>query len=1004
MKIQKSRNSWQPEKDYSSVCHQQGRMLTDADLTEQALISRDRLGQALRDLVGSGVPKHDGLLRLDESGPTLHWGCVYVDGVSGQVRAASDAPDTGLFAYDHQLYYPQAPARPTGAHRLYVDVWERSLGWLEDESLRDPGLHGADTSARTQTTAQVKWCDSALDPLCAEINPSMGDARLKLVLRSTSTSTDPCDPCADELALNDPVGNYLFRVEVHDVSYDQNDQPTALVLKWSSENGAEAYATSDVPPDFASNQFVYEFFDASSERHLGNHLARDGANQRVIDGQRADLIQPFDALSPQALSYVRRWDGWCRIEKNGDDWTVSEGFEGNIELSDEIAANTPGHINHDEGSISIELRALSLTLELADHPLLAGDYWHVPVREVVHQPGDILLQDADGNGVPPQGEPHHYLLLVDVADDGSMTLPAQSECDPYQACQPFVFPSLTDLRTRDICYTQPDCADPSVQTLLADQEPALQNQQVKLAAVLDALLCRTNTSTIPLDKQSELCGLLQDSAIVTVQDALNALCAHENAGCATFTVAPSANWFDVFDQIPSGGNAHICFLEGDYRTSQTVRVRSKGHLKITAAGQASRFICADKESVISFEQCQSVNLDDGLYIAGRSGAGSSNDPDHDDINGALTFRQCAEVNLRRLVLRCAAGTRLFASCLTVHNLPSNPGSVRIQACRAEVGYQQIGFLLLNQDRVTVEDNIIQVRKKPKSMTVDAMLKDHQIARNVRDLMVREAVVRDFNQLSPTQRTSLQNVQINQSSGGRQVMLRSPIAGSHWRRVLETVTPGAVYATNTALLGGIKHAAVELLRNPPLRANHSTFASWIAELNQQNPAVMRQGIVCGGSHMREVRISNNTLQGVLLGIQIGVSDRSGRKGAQAMQVGRTRIEGNSVQVQLSPLADRRRGGIFVGNCSQLSLYDNSVRVQRFRATSRVRVESIRVYGFLGRKIILKDNFSSQCDIGARITPLGMEQKSYQWLVADNLFDKAVRAVQAPDIVKQRNNLT
>ena len=68
MKIQKSRNSRQPAKDYSSVCHQQGRMLTDSDLTEQALISRDRLNEALKDVIGSGTPRHGALLQVTESG------------------------------------------------------------------------------------------------------------------------------------------------------------------------------------------------------------------------------------------------------------------------------------------------------------------------------------------------------------------------------------------------------------------------------------------------------------------------------------------------------------------------------------------------------------------------------------------------------------------------------------------------------------------------------------------------------------------------------------------------------------------------------------------------------------------------------------------------------------------------------------------------------------------------------------------------------------------------
>ena len=111
------------------------------------------------------------------------------------------------------------------------------------------------------------------------------------------------------------------------MSVDAGDQPSAVVLKWSSGNGAEAYATADVPPDFASSQFVYEFFDETTEKRLGAHPGRDSAGQRIIDGQRAPLVNLFSDSSPLAKEFVRRWDGWCRIEKNGSDWQLSEGFE-----------------------------------------------------------------------------------------------------------------------------------------------------------------------------------------------------------------------------------------------------------------------------------------------------------------------------------------------------------------------------------------------------------------------------------------------------------------------------------------------------------------------------------------------------------------------------------------------------------------------------------------------------------------------------------------------------
>ena len=47
------------------------------------------------------------------------------------------------------------------------------------------------------------------------------------------------------------------------------------------------------------------------------------------------------------------------------------------------------HVTQGGASVGIELRLISLHIELADHPMLAGDYWTAPVRESIHQLDDI---------------------------------------------------------------------------------------------------------------------------------------------------------------------------------------------------------------------------------------------------------------------------------------------------------------------------------------------------------------------------------------------------------------------------------------------------------------------------------------------------------------------------------------------------------------------------------------------------------------------------------------
>lgn len=481
MKIQNSRNSKQDDKDYSAVCHQQGRMITDFDLNEQALISRDRLNLALKDVIGSGTPRCDALLQVDDENiPSLHWGIIYVDGIRAEARVdkrvektlpefppiidpdisfadrlrvnpQGSSTENGL-NYAFQLYYPQAPELPNTSHKLYVDVWDRTVIWLEDDKLRDPGLYGADTTTRTQTMAQVKWCDQDTDPMCL---PTIGNARLHLRLRSLSSNSDPCDPCAEELELNEPVGNYHFRAEIHDVHYDDDNNADMAVLKWSSENGAEAYKATDTPPDFASNQFVYEYFDEISEKQLGRHLAHDNSGQSLIDGKRINIQNELSDAPPK--DYIRRWNGWCKIEKTGSDWKVTEGFEGPFDLTSDINSG-PGKVTNAGNTITIELDVITLKIELDDHALLAGDYWNTAVRESIHTEGDVLLQAKNSTkGALPDGEHHHYMLLVNVDVTGNMSLPAISDCDKYKACQPVQFPSLTDLRADDICFDNSQC-------------------------------------------------------------------------------------------------------------------------------------------------------------------------------------------------------------------------------------------------------------------------------------------------------------------------------------------------------------------------------------------------------------------------------------------------------------------------------------------------------------------------------------------------------------------
>ena len=460
MKTQISNSTFDILKRYSGVYQQMGRPLTDADWNEMPDIVKHRLADALSDVIGSGTPRGRGIVRIIEHPDgsqtyDLRWGYVYVDGIIAQVRpdpAATLSDPLGLaLEYDHQADFPQAPALPAGDDTLYVDVWDRTVTALEDGRLRDPGLHGADTCTRTQTMAQVKWCPTTLDPENPQHNPAIGDALLTLAVREGSTDPDPCDPCDDEIALQDKVGNYLFRVEVHDVEYDAGGNPVRVVLKWSAENGAEQYAVDNPAIGFAADDFAYEFYsgpieDMASEKHPGRHLATG------FSPIRGALTKGYPDTAPGGFSLVRRWDGFCELQKSGADWTLVDGVDRGIDLATGSSAAAHGHVA-EGATVEINLDVINLAIELADHQLLAGDFWFHTVREAVDVAGSEIM-----SAEKPRGILHHYLTLG--TNSGGVFTAFDSE-----QCKRFEFPPLTDIRAKDICTAGGTCDQTDIRTV-----------------------------------------------------------------------------------------------------------------------------------------------------------------------------------------------------------------------------------------------------------------------------------------------------------------------------------------------------------------------------------------------------------------------------------------------------------------------------------------------------------------------------------------------------------
>jgi len=625
MKTQISRDSFNGDKRYSGVYLQQGRMITDADWNEETEISRRRLDDALADAVTSGVPRDNGLELEAVAGQPLRLrqGRLYAGGV-GALVTGTQADPAQPFGLNQQadLPLPDGVTPPAAGYRLYADVWERAATSLEDATqLRDPAFHGADTAARTQTMAQVKWCGVGVDPENPAINPQMGDAKLTLTLRSQLAGLDPCDPCAREITVPSRVGNYLFRLEVHAVEGGPKN-PTLLVLKWSSENGAEAHGVGTEPADFKGSDWVYEYFTTRTEKHLGVHLAGG------IAPLAGELVEGFPDAAPAGFPLVRRWDGYCILRRQGNQWSLDDGRERGVDLSTGSAAEADGHVEFSNNSLGVQLSTLTLDLGLSNQAsFVAGDYWLAPVRESVHGPGDVVLDDT-----PPAGIRHHYLLLTTVDAAGALVVPDTNRQ------QRLDFPSLTTLAARDVDYTANcpsglfDASHDTVQKAL-DRACGINAVHVSFSKPCDtsvykgvdaasintvakalALLCDVRADQISY-KSDPACTTL--AGATTVQQALDLLCLHESAGGCHTTIGKGGDFptlKEAVDAFLARGETALCFclLPGEHLVDKEIQLPPVAgklfHLSLEGCGHMSTLQLNVELSIVGYASVRLKHL------------------------------------------------------------------------------------------------------------------------------------------------------------------------------------------------------------------------------------------------------------------------------------------------------------------------------------------------------------------------------------------------------------
>jgi hypothetical protein len=310
-----SRLTFQPRKHYSGVLMQQGRVQLDADWNELVQIFQHRIEQQTIDTIGAcGVPKSPAgqpapfTVTADSNG-TLHLrpGRIYLDGLLCELEpdATPSLPTVDLTGL-------------TGSKSVlvYLDAWQRHVSAIEDGSLRESALGGADTTTRLQMAWMVRLnlnptpdrnCDAVTDL------PSPSNGMLT-THQSAPTSTTPCVVGSKGGYVG--LENRLYRVEIHQA--DTTAQPATF--KWSRDNNSIGLPISSFP---ASDSVAVSQLGRDDVTRFLNHWVEvlgDESEFQQGAGTLAQVIQinqltktlklDRDISSHQAETNprIRRWD------------------------------------------------------------------------------------------------------------------------------------------------------------------------------------------------------------------------------------------------------------------------------------------------------------------------------------------------------------------------------------------------------------------------------------------------------------------------------------------------------------------------------------------------------------------------------------------------------------------------------------------------------------------------------------------------------------------------
>jgi len=268
---------------YTGVLQQEGRVWLDADWNEAVEEQLALMEVGLKDLIGnSGMASASAFQISPATNPAAPYdfqisaGRAYLNGAQCQL----DANTTYVNQPDYLDPTPVVlGSGSTTTALVYLEVWRRLITYLEDDSIRDPGLGGPDTSARLKTIAQIKV--SVLPPAAANITADQAIQFLPGSGQGT-LSTQSTSPAHE---------NHLYRVQVHDpgdITPATNSGASMTALASDVLAGsvtlllATPLSASQISGALRTGSVIVSDLTGTSERGIVSQVSPDGTTITLV--------------------------------------------------------------------------------------------------------------------------------------------------------------------------------------------------------------------------------------------------------------------------------------------------------------------------------------------------------------------------------------------------------------------------------------------------------------------------------------------------------------------------------------------------------------------------------------------------------------------------------------------------------------------------------------------------------------------------------------------------